>query len=102
MSYMSAPPPGTMPADDLPPDDTVRWVPRRKAAVLAAIAENRITLEQACKRWRLSVEEIRLWDRAMRQIGVHGLRVTRVQIYRPLFQGDGDPEPMKIKESFNE
>ena len=102
MSYMSAPPPDISMTDDLPPDDTVRWVPRRKAAVLAAIADNRISLEQACQRWRLSVEEIRLWERAMRQIGVHGLRVTRVQIYRPLFQGDAAGEPVKVKDSINE
>lgn len=88
MSYMSPPPPGTTPADDLPPDDTVRWVPRRKAAVIRAIADGRITPEEACTRWRLSMEELKLWQRAMRQIGVHGLRVTRVQIYRPLFQDD--------------
>ncbi|OYQ31193.1 hypothetical protein CHU93_04950 [Sandarakinorhabdus cyanobacteriorum] len=74
----------------MPPADTVRWVPRRKAAVVKAIAEGRISLDEACARWRLSIEEIKLWERAMRQIGVHGLRVTRVQIYRPLFRDDGE------------
>lgn len=88
MSFMSPPPPGFAPDDELPPDDTVRWVPRRKAAVLRAIADGRISLEDACARWRLSVEEIALWQRAMRQIGVHGLRVTRVQIYRSILQDD--------------
>jgi hypothetical protein len=88
LSFMSPPPPGHTPDDELPPDDTVRWVPRRKAAVLRAIADGRISLEDACTRWRLSVEEIELWQRAMRQIGVHGLRVTRVQIYRSILQDD--------------
>jgi hypothetical protein len=90
MSFMSPPPPGTGTDDDLPPADTARWVPRRKAAVVKAIADGRISLEEACARWNLSMEEINLWQRAMRQIGVHGLRVTRVQIYRPLFQHDGE------------
>jgi hypothetical protein len=95
MSFMSPPPRGPSPdgpspdgpsPDGLPPDDTVRWVPSRKAAVLAAIREGRISLEEACRRWRLSVEEIRLWERAIDRLGPHALRVTRTQIYRPLLE----------------
>jgi hypothetical protein len=88
---MSPPPPGFGPAtgqDALPPDDTVRWVPSRKAAVLKAIRDGHINLEEACKRWRLSIEEIQLWQRAVDKVGTPGLRVTRVQIYRPLFETD--------------
>lgn len=100
MSFMSPPPrgpkaEGASAADDgLPPDDTVRWVPSRKAAVLRAIREGRISLEQACRRWRLSVEEIRLWERAVDRVGPHALRVTRVQIYRPLLE----ETPSKLEE----
>lgn len=83
MSYMSPPPPGAR-REELPPDDTVRWVPSRKAAVLAAITDGQISEEEACRRWRLSLEELGLWRRAMQQVGVHGLRVTRIQVYRPL------------------
>lgn len=87
MSFMSPPPPGF--ADDsLPPNDTVRWVPSRKAAVLKAIRDGHVSLEDACKRWRLSIEEIQLWQRAVDKVGTPGLRVTRVQIYRPLFESD--------------
>lgn len=93
MSFMSPPPPGTR-DDALPPDDTVRWVPSRKAAVLRAIADGRISMEAACQRWRLSLEEIQLWQRAMDKVGTPGLRVTRVQIYRPLF----DALDSKLKE----
>lgn len=95
MSFMSPPPPGfgkgfaqDAAKDQLPPDDTVRWVPSRKAAVLAAIRDGQISLEEACKRWRLSIEEIQLWQRAVAKVGTPGLRVTRVQIYRPLFEKD--------------
>lgn len=87
MSFMSPPPPG-FGRDGLPPDDTVRWVPSRKAAVLNAIRDGQISLEEACRRWRLSIEEIQLWQRAMDKVGPPGLRVTRVQIYRPLFEQD--------------
>ncbi|WP_235927558.1 DUF1153 domain-containing protein [Sandarakinorhabdus rubra] len=89
MSFMSPPPPVPREATDsdgLPPDDTVRWVPSRKAAVLAAIRDGRIELKEACRRWRLSVEELRLWQRAVDRIGTPGLRVTRVQIYRPMLE----------------
>lgn len=87
MSFMSPPPPG-FGRDTLPPDDTVRWVPNRKAAVLSAINDGSISLEDACKRWRLSLEEIQLWQRAVDKVGTPGLRVTRVQIYRSLFEFD--------------
>jgi Protein of unknown function (DUF1153) len=93
MSFMSPPPPG-FGKDVLPPDDTVRWVPSRKAAVLNAIREGHISLEDACKRWRLSIEEIQLWQRAVDKVGTPGLRVTRVQIYRPLFESN---EPNRKK-----
>jgi hypothetical protein len=93
MSFMSPPPPG-FGKPVLPPDDTVRWVPSRKAAVLAAIRDGHVSLEEACKRWRLSIEEIQLWQRAVSKVGTPGLRVTRVQIYRPLFEQD---EPNRKK-----
>jgi hypothetical protein len=94
MSFMSPPPPGMPREDGLPPDDTVRWVPSRKAAVLSAIRDGRISLEDACRRWRLSIEELRLWERAVDKVGPHALRVTRVQIYRPLLE---EPHPKRTK-----
>ena len=33
--------------DDLPPPNTKRWVVRRKAAVLAAVRDGRITMQEA-------------------------------------------------------
>lgn len=72
--------------DDLPPADTTRWVVRRKAQVIAAIRGGALTREEACTRYRLSDEELRLWERAIDAAGVPGLRVTRVQVYRPVFE----------------
>ena len=96
MSFMSPMPPG-LDRDELPPDDTVRWVPSRKAAVLKAIDSGDISLESACSRWRLSIEEIELWWRAMAKVGQPGLRVTRVQIYRPLFEADDGSATATVK-----
>ncbi|WP_426165125.1 DUF1153 domain-containing protein [Sandarakinorhabdus sp. DWP1-3-1] len=71
--------------DSLPPVDTKRWVARRKAAVLDAIASGVLSRADACARYRISEAELRLWERAVACAGVPGLRVTRVQIYRPVF-----------------
>lgn len=73
-------------SDGLPPVDTTRWVARRKAAVLAAIRAGTLTRIEACARYRISEAELRLWERAVACAGTPGLRVTRVQIYRPVFE----------------
>ena len=67
---------------ELPSPDTKRWVVRRKAVVIDAVRSGRISLEEACRRYNLSVEEFRAWERAIDSHGVPGLRVTRLQIYR--------------------
>lgn len=75
--------------DGLPPVNTTRWVARRKAEVLAAIGDGRLTRAEACARYTISEAELRLWERAVECAGVPGLRVTRVQIYRPVFEARG-------------
>jgi len=68
--------------DTLPPPDTSRWVVRRKAEVLAAISGGLLSEAEACARYRLSPEELELWQQAVERAGVPGLRVTRIQLYR--------------------
>ena len=67
---------------DLPSPDTKRWVVRRKAVVVAAVRNGSISLQEACRRYRLSVEEFLAWQRAIERHGIPGLRATRLQIYR--------------------
>jgi hypothetical protein len=67
---------------DLPPPDTRRWVVRRKAEVIAAIRGGLLTAAEACARYRLSPEELELWQDSIERAGVPGLRVTRIQLYR--------------------
>lgn len=69
-------------ADSLPPPNTKRWVIRRKAQVVSAVENGTISLEQACERYSLSVEEFLSWQRAIEEHGMRGLRATRVQQYR--------------------
>ena len=72
------------PAEGLPPPTTKRWVVRRKAAVVAAVLRGEITLEEACRCYQLSEEELLSWERAFQTHGLAGLRVTRIQQYRGL------------------
>ena len=66
----------------LPPLDTKRWSPARKAAVVAAARAGLISREEASERYMLSDEELTAWERALDQNGVPGLRTTRLQCYR--------------------
>jgi hypothetical protein len=67
---------------DLPPPNTKRWVIRRKAEVVAAVRSGTISLEDACNRYKLSIEEFLSWQRLIDSHGLAGLRVTRLQDYR--------------------
>jgi hypothetical protein len=71
---------GTM--SELPSPDTKRWVVRRKAVVVQAVRSGMISLQEACRRYNLSVEEFLAWQQAIERHGIPGLRVTRLQIYR--------------------
>lgn len=71
-----------MTLEDLPPPDTERWVIRRKAEVVAGVRSGLISLEDACRRYRLTVEEFLSWQRLIDKHGLSGLRVTRLQDYR--------------------
>ena len=68
--------------DSLPPPETKRWVIRRKAEVVAAVRAGVISLEEACRRYTLSIEEFLSWQRLVDSHGLPGLRVTRLQDYR--------------------
>ena len=70
--------------DSLPPPSTRRWVIRRKAEVVAAVRAGVLSLEEACQRYTLSIEEFLSWQRLVDSHGLPGLRVTRLQDYRAI------------------
>ena len=72
--------------DTLPPADTSRWVVRRKAEVVAAVNGGLLTIDEVCARYQLTLEEFASWQRAIDRSGLPGLRVTRVQHYRGLYE----------------
>ena len=67
---------------DLPPDTTRRWVIRRKAEVVAAVRGGLLSLEEACERYTLTVEEFLNWQASIDKHGLAGLRTTQIQKYR--------------------
>lgn len=67
---------------DLPPPNTMRWVFNRKAEVVAAVQGGLLTLDDACSRYSLSLEEFSSWQRAIAHQRPPGLRATRVRRYR--------------------
>lgn len=67
---------------DLPPPGIKRWVIRRKAEVVAAVRGGLMSLEEACSRYTLTVDEFLSWQVSIDQHGLAGLRATRVQDYR--------------------
>lgn len=82
INYVIGPDGGPLTIADLPPANTKRWVIRRKAEVVAAVRGGLISLDDACRRYTLTVEEFLSWQRSIERHGLAGLRATRVQQYR--------------------
>ena len=74
INYVIGPDGSPLTIADLPPQNTKRWVIRRKAEVVAAVRGGLITLEDACDRYKLSIEEFLTWQRAIDRHGFSGHR----------------------------
>ncbi len=72
--------------DTLPPPGTTRWVVRRKAEVVAAVNGGLLSADEVCDRYNLTLEEFAGWQRAVDRSGMPGLRVTRIQHYKSLYE----------------
>jgi hypothetical protein len=72
--------------DTLPPAGTTSWVVRRKAEVVAAVNGGLLSINDVCERYDLTLEEFASWQRAVDRSGMPGLRVTRIQHYRDLYE----------------
>jgi hypothetical protein len=80
--YVIGPDGSPLTVADLPPANTRRWVIRRKAEVVAAVRGGLLSLNEACERYRLTIDEFLSWQRSIEKHGLPGLRATRVQEYR--------------------
>jgi uncharacterized protein DUF1153 len=70
-------PAGHLSTRELPAADIVRWTPSRKAEVVLAVIAGLITEDEACRRYRLTPEELSRWRNAYVHHGVRGLKATR-------------------------
>ncbi len=82
VKYVIGPDGSPLTIADLPPRTTKRWVIRRKAEVVAAVRGGLLSLEEACSRYTLTVEEFLSWQQSIDEHGLAGLRTTRIQQYR--------------------
>jgi hypothetical protein len=80
--YVIGPDGSPLTVADLPPTNTRRWVIRRKAEVVAAVRGGLLSLEEACQKYKLTVEEFLNWQQSIDEHGLAGLRTTRIQQYR--------------------
>ena len=49
---------------------------------MAAVRGGLLSLEEACQRYTLTVEEFLSWQQSIDDYGLAGLRTTRIQHYR--------------------
>ncbi len=82
VKYVIGPDGSPLTIADLPPVTTRRWVIRRKAEVVAAVRGGLLSLDEACSRYTLTVDEFLSWQMSIDQYGLAGLRTTRLQHYR--------------------
>jgi hypothetical protein len=80
--YVIGPDGSALTLADLPPRNTKRWVIRRKAELVAAVRGGLLSLEEACERYTLTIDEFLSWQRLIDRHGLPGLRATRLQDYR--------------------
>jgi Protein of unknown function (DUF1153) len=66
----------------LPAPGTLRWVVRRKAAIVEAVKSGQLTIDDACRTYNLTPEEYLSWQRLIERHGTRGLRTTRLKDYR--------------------
>lgn len=82
VKYVIGPDGSPLTIADLPPSDTRRWVIRRKAEVVAAVRGGLLSIDEACRRYTLTVDEFLSWQQSIDRHGLAGLRTTRIQQYR--------------------
>ena len=81
-SYVVGPDGEKMTLSDLPSPNTRRWVPRRKARVVAAVEGGLMTEDEAFSRYQITAEEYDTWKAALSRFGMRGLCVTKINQVR--------------------
>ena len=66
----------------LPPPETRRWSPRRKAQLVCAVQAGLLSVEDVCARYSITLEEWSNWETQFARDGRRGLRVLGISQYR--------------------
>mgnify|MGYP003579609774 CR=1 FL=1 len=72
LAYFIGPNGNVVTIADLPSSMTTRWVIRRKAEIVLAVGGGLLSLDEACTRYHLTVEEFSSWQRATEKRGLLG------------------------------
>jgi hypothetical protein len=78
---------------ELPPPNTKRWLVYHKAAVVGAVHNEEITLEEACRRYQIAKKEFLAWQRAFEGVSVSTLTAVGAPVTRRAFN---TREPLSI------
>ena len=62
---------------DLPPTNLKHWLPYHKARIVTTVRGGLIGADEVCRRYQLTLEELKTWVRAFEIHGVEGLHVRR-------------------------
>ena len=82
LNYVIGPGGAKLTMENLPPHNTARWVPRKKAEIVAAVRGGLLSLSEACERYALTLEEFTAWQDAIEHFGLRGLRMTHSRAHR--------------------
>ena len=61
----------------------MRWTIRRKAQIIAAVANGNLALDELREHYGITPDEFAEWQRNFDRHGVDGLRSTRLHYYEP-------------------
>jgi hypothetical protein len=82
LRYVAGPDGSPLTIADLPSPHIKRWVPRRKAEVVAAVRGGLLSLDDARRRYNLTMDEFLNWHSLVARYGLPGLRTCQLQNYR--------------------
>ena len=82
LNYVIGPSGSKLTLNDLPSPDTARWIPRKKAEIVAAVRGGLLSLDEARDRYALTLEEFSAWQNSIDHFGLRGLRMTHSRKYR--------------------
>ena len=85
--------------ESLPDPSTTRWVVRRKAEVVSAVNGGLLSVDEACERYGLSLEEFAGWQRAVDRSGMGVTTSAMSQAIRVATQGEIDQSSARFNKA---